>query len=81
MAIQPERTRLLIEAFDFLAPFMTFPSQGMGVEPNRCDALISLTGMKLVNPGRYSTPIEMRLNLNAGQEYIRPNWSVKRREG
>ena len=42
MAIQPARMRLLTEAFDFPTPFftvrfMTFPSQGMGVGPNRCD--------------------------------------------
>jgi hypothetical protein len=42
MAIQLERKRLLTEAFDLLPPFltirfMTFPSQGMGVVPNRCD--------------------------------------------
>jgi hypothetical protein len=49
MAIQPERIRLLTEAFDLLWPFLTirfmkFPFQGMGVEPNRCDEMI-LTGM------------------------------------
>jgi hypothetical protein len=56
MAIQPERRRLLIEAFDLLPPFltirfMTFPSQGMGVVPNRCDELIELTRYELNERG------------------------------
>jgi hypothetical protein len=65
------RRRLLIEALDFLAPFltirfMTFPSQGMGVEPNRCE-LDFPDGMK----GEPGPPIEMSLNLN-GRSRIYP---------
>jgi hypothetical protein len=38
--------RLLTEAFDFLTlfltdRFMTVPSQGMGVGPNRCDEFLT----------------------------------------
>ena len=45
MAIQPERKRLLTEAFDLLPPFltirfMTLPFPGDGLVPNRCDELI-----------------------------------------